>query len=149
MRSLALGLAAALALSAPALAQDETLITKSSPHDVATTLDRIEEAVTASGGKVFYRIDHAVAAEEYGKQMPPAQVLIFGNPANGTGLMKAHPAVSVDLPLKVGAYDDGEGNVTLIYRDPVQVMAAHGLEEQAKGIAGLLDKLTDNAVAAE
>ena len=148
MRLIPVILAAVLA-AAPALAQDEALVTKPSPHDVATTLDRIAEAVEANGGKVFYRIDHAAAAEEYGKEMPPAQVLIFGNPANGTGLMKQHPAVSVDLPLKVGAYDDGEGNVTLIYRDPVQVMAAHGLEQQAEGIAGMLQKLTDKAVAEE
>ncbi|MEM1383877.1 MAG: DUF302 domain-containing protein [Pseudomonadota bacterium] len=129
-------------------ASAEALIKKESANDVQTTLDRIEAAVTKNGGKVFYRIDHAAAAAEYDKEMPPAQVLIFGNPANGTGLMKKHPQVSVDLPLKVGAFEDADGKVTLIYRNPPDFMADHGVEGPGDGIAKMLDKLTTMAVSA-
>ncbi len=142
----AAALAAALT-TAPAIAEEAVYITKTSAHDVETTLDRIAEAVTANGGKVFYRIDHAEAAAEYDKSMRPTQVLIFGNPANGTGLMTAHPRVSVDLPLKVGAFEAEDGTVTLIYRNPVVQFAGLGIDGPAKGIAGTLDNLTNRAVA--
>lgn len=143
-----IALAAAAALAAPlAFADGHGIIAKESPHDVATTLDRIEAAVTNNGGKVFVRLDHAAAAEEYGKSLPPTQVLVFGNPAVGTGLMQKHPEVSIDLPLKVGAYEDADGKVFVIFRDPASYMPTHGLP--AEGVRGTLDKLTDRAVAAE
>lgn len=141
-----LPLLAAALIAAPAGAE-EVYITKTSPHDVSTTLDRIAETVEAGGGMVFYRIDHAAAAAAYGKQMAPTQVLIFGNPANGTGLMNAHPRVSVDLPLKVGAFEAADGTVTLIYRNPVVQFAGLGIDGPAEGIAGTLETLTDRAVA--
>lgn len=155
MRLFGLALALVLmlpVLTAPPAAADEepAFITKTSPHDVSTTLDRIAAAVTKGGGKVFYRIDHAAAAAEYGKQMPPSQVLIFGNPANGTPLMTKAPMLSVDLPLKVGAFEDSDGTVTLIYRNPLAQFADHGgLDGPAKNIAGLLDKLSTVAISAE
>lgn len=38
------------------------LVVKASPHDVATTVKRLEEAVKARGAQVVAKIDHAAAA---------------------------------------------------------------------------------------
>ncbi|MEL6336110.1 MAG: DUF302 domain-containing protein [Pseudomonadota bacterium] len=139
-----LGLALA---TAPALAE-EAFITKNSPHDVATTLDRIAAAVEANGGKVFVRLDHAAAASEYDKTLRPTQVLIFGNPAVGTGLMEANPLLAIDLPLKVMAYEGAEGTV-VVYRNTETWALDHGLQKLAAGAGGQLDKLTDRAIATD
>ncbi|MEL6267773.1 MAG: DUF302 domain-containing protein [Pseudomonadota bacterium] len=145
----ALALIAPLALPAAAHdAPEDAFVTKASPHDVTTTLDRIAAAVQANGGKVFVRLDHAAAAEDYGKSLRPTQVLIFGNPANGTGLMDANPLLAIDLPLKVMAYE-GEDGTVVVYRKTETWALDHGLEKLAKGAGGTLDKLTDRAIAAE
>ncbi|MEM6488284.1 MAG: DUF302 domain-containing protein [Pseudomonadota bacterium] len=142
----------AAALSVAALAQpaaaDSAFVTKTSPHDVETTLDRIAAAVEANGGKVFVRLDHAAAASDYNKSLRPTQVLIFGNPAAGTGLMDQNPLLAVDLPLKVMAYAEGEGSV-VVYRKPETWALDHGLQKLAEGAGGTLDRLTDRAIAPE
>ncbi|MEM9784536.1 MAG: DUF302 domain-containing protein, partial [Pseudomonadota bacterium] len=134
--------AAVIGVSVPgvAVADDtgEALVSKTSPHDVETTLDRIAAAVVANGGKVFVRLDHAEAAEEYGERLRPTQVLIFGNPKAGTGLMDAKPMLAIDLPLKVMAYAEGDGSV-VVYRNPDTWALDHGLTPLAEGAAATLD----------
>lgn len=149
-RLLAAALAAALVapiVASNAVAQ-ETFVTKESPHDVATTLDRIAATVEAGGGKVFARLDHAEAAAEYDLEMAPTTVIVFGNPGVGTPMMQKHPALALDLPLKV-LVREGEGGTEVVYRDPASWLADHGLAGGADGMRGMLDTITDKAVAAE
>ncbi|MEM6421556.1 MAG: DUF302 domain-containing protein [Pseudomonadota bacterium] len=150
-RVIPLTLAALVALPLASLAPAEEaapFVTKSSPHDVTTTLDRIAAAVEANGGKVFVRLDHAGAAEEYDESLRPTQVLIFGNPKVGTGLMDKNPLLAIDLPLKVMAYE-GEDGTVVVYRNTETWALDHGLQKLADGAGGQLDKLTDRAIAPE
>ncbi|MEL7349453.1 MAG: DUF302 domain-containing protein, partial [Pseudomonadota bacterium] len=94
------------------------------------------------------RLDHAAAASEYDKTLRPTQVLIFGNPAVGTGLMEANPLLAIDLPLKVMAYEGAEGTV-VVYRNTETWALDHGLQKLAAGAGGQLDKLTDRAIATD
>ncbi len=48
---------------------------KTSPHDVATTMDRLAAAVEAAGATIFARIDHAAGAVKVGQELAPNQVL--------------------------------------------------------------------------
>ena len=56
---------------------------KTSPYDVATTMDRLVAAVEGAGATIFARMDHAAAAASVGQELAPNQVLIFGNPRLG------------------------------------------------------------------
>ncbi|MGF1551595.1 MAG: DUF302 domain-containing protein [Paracoccaceae bacterium] len=147
MRLAAVTLAAVLAASA-AVAQEETFVRKDSPHDVETTVERIAETVEQGGGKVFARLDHAEAAAEYDLEMAPTTVIVFGNPKVGTPMMQENPTLALDLPLKV-LVREGENGVEVVYREPATWLGDHGMESAAEGMAGMLDKITDRAVAAE
>ncbi|MBL8072514.1 MAG: DUF302 domain-containing protein, partial [Nitrospira sp.] len=85
---------------------DDTLVTKRSHYTVAETIDRIERAVTDKGLLLFARINHADEARRVGLEMPPTELLIFGNPKGGTALMLAAPTVAIDLPMKALAWQD-------------------------------------------
>ncbi len=52
-----------------------------------------------------------------GLELADEVLLVFGNPAVGTGLMQADPDVGLELPLRllVRAVDDG---CQLVFRDP-------------------------------
>ncbi|MEO0623696.1 MAG: DUF302 domain-containing protein [Pseudomonadota bacterium] len=142
-------LAAAVALVAtPALADE--FVRKTSPHDVATTIDRLAAAVEGAGAKVFARIDHAAGAAGAGLELRPNTVLLFGNPKMGTPMMVSSGSMGLDLPLKVVAYEAADGTVHVVYRDVTTMAAEHGAEAPtiAKA-AGALDKLTAKAIAAE
>ena len=55
-------------------------------------------------------------------------MLIFGNPKAGTPLMLQVPAVGLDLPLKVLAWEDSDARVWVAYNDPEYVVRRYGLE---------------------
>lgn len=142
--------ASAVSLAAPAWAAD--LVTKSSPHSVDVTIDRLEAAVGNAGATVFARVDHAKGAESVGAELAPAQVLMFGNPKLGTPAMQAGITAGLDLPLRVLAYEDADGQVQVVYHDPSALSENHGVPADAevlKMMTGALGKLTDAAVAAE
>lgn len=144
-------MAAGMTLAAlPALAQD--LVAKLSPHDVATTMDRLESAVEEAGATVFARVDHAAGAESVEMELRPTQLLIFGNPKLGTPAMQDAQTAGLDLPMRVLVYADGEGVVHVTYTAPETLAMAHGLPEEAEYLTNMteaLDNLTAKAVAEE
>jgi uncharacterized protein (DUF302 family) len=147
MRALLLTLSLILA---PALAQAQDFVTKTSPHDVATTMDRLAAAVEGAGATIFARVDHAAGAAKVGEELAPNQVLIFGNPKLGTPMMQSAPSMGLYLPLKVQVYQAADGSVMVAYRSMDSLAAAHGADSPALAkAAGALDKLTGKAVAAE
>ena len=83
MHSLFVAAMMSILVAVPALA-DTGILKKSSPHSVAKTADRFERAAQKRGMKVFARFDHAAAAREYEREMPPAIVVSVGNPRYGT-----------------------------------------------------------------
>jgi uncharacterized protein (DUF302 family) len=135
---------------AATLASASPFTAKTSPHDVATTMDRLVAAVEGAGATVFARIDHAAGATSVGLELAPNQVLIFGNPKLGTPMMRSAPSMGLDLPLKVQVYRDKDGTVRVIYRDMDGLAAEHGADSPTVAkAAGALNKFTDKAIAAE
>jgi uncharacterized protein (DUF302 family) len=125
----------------------EGIITKPSKYSAAETLERLEKEIRSRGIKIFARIDHSGEAQKVGLTMPPAEVLIFGNPQAGTPLMLTSPTSALDLPLKVLAWQDSSGRVWLSYNDPKYLQARFALgDEHTKNIAGI-ERLVDAALA--
>ncbi len=126
-----------------------TLITKTSPHNVNDTMDKFESLVKMKGFTIFARIDHKKNAQEAGMNMNDAQLLIFGNPKGGTALMKQDISVALDLPLRVAVYQNTNDKVTIAYHNPVTMTANYQLEgnKVISKITKALDKLTSAAIA--
>uniref|UniRef100_UPI0025DC0E72 DUF302 domain-containing protein n=1 Tax=Rugamonas sp. TaxID=1926287 RepID=UPI0025DC0E72 len=72
-----------------------------SAHGYEATLERLTTALEQAGMTIFAHIDHQAAARRAALDMPPATVLIFGNPRGGTALMLAAPSIALDLPMRV------------------------------------------------
>ena len=120
----------------------EGLTTIESAHDQATTLDRLMAALAARNMTVVARVDHAGAAASVGLSLRPTEVVIFGNPRAGTGLMQRAQTIGIDLPLKALAWQDEQGKTWLSYNDPRWLAGRHGLgEEVEKTLAAMADAL--------
>ena len=125
------------------------LITKESPHSVSETIDRLAAAVEKAGAKVFARVDHAKGAMSVEMELRPTEMLMFGNPNLGTPAIQAAQTIGLDLPLRVVAYEDENGQVHLAYHAPSS-LTAHGISADAEVLGkmtGALDKLTGAAVS--
>jgi uncharacterized protein (DUF302 family) len=102
------------------------IVTLPSPYTVPETLDRLEEILRQKNVNIFARVDHSGEAEKVGLQMPPTQLLIYGNPRGGTPIMLAAPLSAIDLPLKALAWQDTEGKIWLSYNDPQYLKDRYG-----------------------
>lgn len=144
-------LTATLAPTTPATAADPTaegLVVKKSAYSVTETLDRLESMLKENGLTVFTRIDHAKNAANADLDLPPTQVLIFGNPKLGTPLMQASRTAAMDLPQKALAWEDADGAVWLAYNHPEWLSERHGINDQKdvlKKIGAALDNFTAQA----
>lgn len=123
-----------LAIPAAARAGDPAVITKTSAHDVPTTLKRLEDAIASRGAKVIAKVDHAAAAKAVGEDLRPTTVLIFGNPKVGTPLMQTAQQAGLDLPLRVLVWQDANGAVRIAYRKPDQLLGAHDIAGRTEEI---------------
>ena len=88
-----------LASEAFAVQKEEGIVKIPSHHSVDETVDKLKTILKSKGVTLFTLVDHSGEAEKVGLKMPPAKLLIFGNPKGGTPLMLAAPSSAIDLPL--------------------------------------------------
>lgn len=119
-------------LALPTAQADDGLVNLRSQFDVSQTLDRFEAAAKGAGLKVFTRIDHAKGAASVGKTLRPTQLLIFGSPKVGTGVMSSNQRAAIDLPMKALAWRDAEGVVWLSYTRPAYMLGRFGIDDRPK-----------------
>jgi uncharacterized protein (DUF302 family) len=125
-----------LLIPAQVFAADDGVTKRESRYSVPQTLDRLEAVLKERGITVFARIDHAGEATKVGLNLPPTQLLVFGNPRAGTSLMVAHPTIAIDLPMKALAWQDAAGKVWIGFNSADYLKKRHDLtDEQAKSLA--------------
>lgn len=93
-----------------------SLITHHTSHSVKEVMDRIEKIVKEKNITVFARISHSQAARDVGLTLQDEEVIIFGNPKVGTALMQEQPAIGIELPLKIIAWQEDQKTI-LAYQD--------------------------------
>jgi uncharacterized protein (DUF302 family) len=125
-----------LVFSANVLASD-AFVQKQSPYSVKETLDRVEVILNKKGITVFTRVDHAAGAKKVGLKMNDTQLLIFGNPKMGTPLMNEQILMGLDLPMKMLAWKDDNGQTWLAYTSPQALQQRHKLKNR-----GIIDKMS-------
>jgi uncharacterized protein (DUF302 family) len=109
-----------------------------SPRNFADTITHFESLLAARGLQLFAKIDFTSDAKKSGLEMPPTQLLIFGNPKGGTPVMVAAPQSALDLPLKVLVSQDAAGKVWLTYNTPEYLTERHAIPaDLVKNIAGI------------
>ncbi len=128
------------------------MVTVPSAHAMRPTLDRFAAAVRRAGWIVFAEVDHAAAARDVGLPLRARTVVLFGNPRAGTPGMAATPTLALDLPMRILAWVDEQGQVHITRSTgediAERVFARHGVPippEQRRGTEALLDRLVGQA----
>lgn len=126
--------------------RDAAIVTKLSPRSVADTVARLSALVAEKGMKLFAVIDHSGEAEAIGLRLRETKVVIFGSPQAGTPVMVASPLASLDLPLKVLIWADGN-QTKVSYTAPAELAGRYGLSDELAarlaGINAITDALID------
>ena len=106
---------------------DNRLFLMESQYPAADTVSRLEEALREREIPLFAKFDHAKNAKEVGLELRPTTVLVFGSPKVGTGLMQADQSISLELPLRISVWEDGDGSTWLAFPRMKQVAEEYGL----------------------
>lgn len=141
-----LALIVALLLVQPAAA--EGLKVRESTATVKEAADRLVAAIEAKGLKVAARVDHAAGAKAAGLDMPPTEVVIFGNPKLGTALMQANPQIAADLPLKIAIWQAAPGKTLIGYTAPDDLKARYAIKDKDALFKAMGEALEGFAAAA-
>lgn len=146
MRAVSAGLLALMLTIVPATSQ--TLTTVESKFSVKETGERLVAELEKRGIRVAARIDHAAGAKAAGLDMPPTEVIMFGNPRLGTPLMLAQPSVAIELPMKMLIWQDKIGKVTIGYAPPSDLKARYQISGQDEPLNMMTGALAGLAKAA-
>ena len=140
---------AGLGLTTMVHAADGLVVVKS-PHSVAATLDKLTTVLESKGMNIFGRVDHAAGAAASDLELRPTSLLMFGNPKIGTPLMQCSQSIAIDLPQKMLAWQDEDGQVYLGYNDPAFLKSRHateGCDEVFEKVSGALANFAKAATA--
>ena len=140
----------ASALAADSIAEDNGLITTSSPYDVIETSDRLESIIKEKDLTVFNHIDHSANAANAELELKPTQVIIFGNPKVGTPLMQCSATSAIDLPQKILIYQDSANQTQIVYNDPSYLQKRHNINDcdsVLEKVSGALEGIVEAAIS--
>lgn len=119
-----------------------------SRHNIADTVERAKRMLEHQGLRVFGVIDHADNARKANLELPPTQLLVFGNPAAGTPLMRANRLIGMDLPLKLLVWEDAAGVVWISYNNAAFLQKRHHLDGEKPAFSNMARLLKDLGRAA-
>jgi uncharacterized protein (DUF302 family) len=123
------------------------VVTKVSRRTAGDTVARLLELLKSKGITVFAVIDQQAAARAVGLELRETTLVIFGNPAAGTGVMVASPLAALDLPLKVVVWAEPDRGTFVSYTDPATLAARYGLSPESEAALEAVNGLTDALVA--
>ncbi len=122
-------------------------VTKTSPRSVAETVARLLELLGSKGIKVFAVLDQRAEASAVGLELRETTLVLFGNPAAGTGVMEASPLAALDLPLKVLVWAEPGQDTFVSYTAPATLATRYGLSPESEAVLEVVNGLTDALVA--
>jgi uncharacterized protein (DUF302 family) len=111
------------------------------------TVARLVAAIERRNLTIFARIDHSALARQVDLELPPVEVVIFGNPRTGTPLMLSDPRVGIDLPLRMLVWEDVAPQALVGYHDPRELADRYDLTEHRATLERMAELLA--GVAAE
>jgi uncharacterized protein (DUF302 family) len=113
----------------------------------AETLDRLRSEITRRQLTLFLIIDQQQAAQRAGLDLRPTTVILFGNPAAGTRVMRASPEAAIDLPLKILVWEDETTQVWVAVNDGAYLQRRHGLADDLLPVLSAARSIVDAALA--
>ena len=99
-----------------------------SPYSVKKTIARVKHLIENKGGQVFAHINHALEAKHVNLSLLDTEVLFIGNPSKGTALMQQNQAIALDLPLRIMANKDNNGQIWLSYTNPIALARQYDVD---------------------
>jgi len=121
----------------------DDLIVQQTTMSVTETIDSLQVFLMDNGFNIPALVKHDVAAAGVGLDLRPTQVIIFGKPEVGTLLMQSNNQIGIDLPLKILAWEDEDGNTNVGYYNASFLADRHDINDRNDTVEGINAALTN------
>ena len=101
-----------------------------SRYSVKETIDRLVAFLEKHGATIYARIDQQSELHKAGREIPPLEFILFGNPKVGGAVMAENPVAALDLPLKIIAWEDKDKNVRIAYNEATYLKDRYSLPSE-------------------
>ncbi len=115
LTNLARRVASAFSLEFASGYNDDELYLYESAFSVQESMQRVENELKKLNVPIFAKFNHGENAEKVNLKLRPTQVIVFGSPLVGTQLMQENQSISLDLPLRIGVWEDSTGSVWIAF----------------------------------
>ena len=121
---------------------------RQSARNVKETIDRLQAFLQQHGVTIYARIDQQAEVARAGQHIGPLEFLMFGNPKAGGPVMAENPLAALDLPLKVIAWEDAQGQTWFAYNEEPYIRERFSLHPEITGPLNL-DGVIGKALAGQ
>lgn len=126
-----------LALAAPAAVQAQPqpdaqagINEVRSLYPLDETVARLRADIAAKGIRFFADIDQRELAQSAGIGLHGSRLLLFGNPPLGIQFLTASPYAGLDWPVRMLAFENADGSVTVAWTDFAAIRGRHALRDR-------------------
>ena len=123
-------------------------INVASDANVATSVERLTDAVERAGARVFTTVDFAEGSASVGESLRPTTVVIFGSPKIGAKALQQGQTMALNLPLRILFFEDANGQTWATYDDPTAMAPDHGLAADHPAVLAMKGALQKFSAAA-
>jgi len=106
------------------------ITTLSSKYTVKETIDRLQALLQQKEVTIYARINQQAEANNAGYNLLPLEFLLFGNPKAGGAIMVENPLASLDLPLKVIAWQDEAKQTNVAFNSGAYIQDRYALSDK-------------------
>jgi uncharacterized protein (DUF302 family) len=118
-----------------------TVITLRGEGNIHQLLRRAISRIEELGVDVLAVIDHSGDAADAGLTMPETKLVLVGNTKELTELMLAHPAMAIELPIKLLLRETQEGHVLISYHSPDHLADRYALTAEETDTLRIVDAI--------
>jgi len=148
--SLLAGLAIALAVAVPPLAQPGEMRVAPTPHRFDVLVERLEQAVERHGLGVVARASASRGAAARGIKIPGNAVIMVFRNDYAVRMLEASVPAGIEAPLRLYVTENADGSATLSYRLPSAAFRPYrhaDLDRLAAELDGILEKIAADAAS--
>jgi len=101
-----------------------------SDYNISETARRITAALAPKNYHLLQTIDQEARAKAIKMYLKPTLTLEIDNPKISAKLLDCNPTMAVDLPLRIGLYNELNGTTHLVYTNPEYWSLKHNIKDK-------------------
>jgi len=100
-----------------------------SKYKIEKTIEIIQNSLKSKNYKLISKYDHVKDANKLKQMLYPNYTIAFNNPKISTKLLQCSPTLAMDLPIRIGVYNELNGSTHIAFTDSEYWSLKHNVKD--------------------